>query len=722
MAGFTTADMSRIVVVGTSDEMPSTLEKAASIRAIHVIDHDGTDLGIGSPNQAADDISRRLAAMRGCMNQLNPKAPVVAIDIDTMRDSLAESLPKLVDSAIADIKRLENVNSELEQLQEQIGVLRRLAPMGLDIDLLSGYDSLTVNVGNVPDLADCSAVVAALSEDVYYFSNSDEGKSGNVIIFCENDSADAVEAVLSEQAFQSLQPPSGEGSAKEMLNALRAQVAELEAEAESISTGLESWNEENGGMLVGGIEVLESDFEVQTAPVRVATSNHAFILEGWVLSEEADATVAALSEVATYAEAERFKMPHGRGHHFSEEEVELPPVAFQNIKAATPYELLTNAVGRPKYGRVDPTTFMFITYPIFFGMMLGDIAYGIAIVAIAWWLSRKFARDDLVRDASKLLYYIGFSTIAFGYIFGEFAGFEYLPHLDETILTLAACSAAEVSGHWSGGHCWTGHSPSWVSWLNYLYPHQGMYHTEWIGPFGLVLAYPFHRVSANLEDLIVLTLYLGMLHLALGMVIGFRDVNKEHGFVAAMFEKGSWLIILVCGFLFIYSFLVSPGQTDAEYLDVLKLLETIGLIGLGVGIVMVIIMLWKYEGIPLPIAIGLGPLESLQVLSNTISYVRLFAVGIVGVKIAETGNEMLYEPMAHTLADISHASGMDMLLIPVLLISWLLVQIFALVLGMFSPNVQAARLHFVEWMGKFYETGGVPFTPFGKKLVNVEGD
>jgi vacuolar-type H+-ATPase subunit I/STV1 len=51
-----------------------------------------------------------------------------------------------------------------------------------------------------------------------------------------------------------------------------------------------------------------------------------------------------------------------------------------------------------------------------------------------------------------------------------------------------------------------------------------------------------------------------------------------------------------------------------------------------------------------------------------------------------------------------------------------MVQLFALVLGMFSPNVQAARLHFVEWMGKFYETGGEPFVPFGKEAIDVEAD
>jgi vacuolar-type H+-ATPase subunit I/STV1 len=43
------------------------------------------------------------------------------------------------------------------------------------------------------------------------------------------------------------------------------------------------------------------------------------------------------------------------------------------------------------------------------------------------------------------------------------------------------------------------------------------------------------------------------------------------------------------------------------------------------------------------IGIPLGVLESLGMLPKVVSYVRLFAVGVVGVKIAATGNEMIYE-------------------------------------------------------------------------------
>ena len=36
-----------------------------------------------------------------------------------------------------------------------------------------------------------------------------------------------------------------------------------------------------------------------------------------------------------------------------------------------------------------------------------------------------------------------------------------------------------------------------------------------------------------------------------------------------------------------------------------------------------------------------------------------------------------------------------------------------LVLGVFSPTIQALRLHYVEFFGKFYQGDGTPFRPFG---------
>ena len=189
--------------------------------------------------------------------------------------------------------------------------------------------------------------------------------------------------MLTEHAFQSIAVPEGQGSMPEQIVGLRNRIKELHSQEKALRADLESWKGEHGAMLVGGIELLESDFEVETAPVRVAVSEHSFILEGWVLTEESEATTSALKKIVTHVECTPFEVPHGGAHHHSDDEVEFPPIALQNIGPATPYELLTDAIGRPKYGNVDPSTFMMITYPLFFGLMLGDIAYGLSLIHIS---------------------------------------------------------------------------------------------------------------------------------------------------------------------------------------------------------------------------------------------------------------------------------------------------------------------------------------------------
>ena len=634
--------------------------------------------------------------MRGCLSQLGASSITGLPTLKDARASLEGSFVESTDSIIEDLKRLDSIRSEIDDLNGRVALLARLAPLGLEFELFEGYDSLSVHLGEVADLDGCRSALNHSIKDVLIFGSSGKGKQGILAIFCEKSSSDSVDTVLTEHAFQSIAVPDGQGSMLEQIAALKKQTKELQSQEKTLRAGLESWKGEHGAMLVGGIELLESDFEVETAPVRVAVSEHAFILEGWVLTEESETITSALSETATHVECTPFEVPHGGAHHHSDEEVEFPPIALQNIGPATPYELLTDAIGRPKYGNVDPSTFMMITYPLFFGLMLGDIAYGLAIVGLAYWVSKTFARDEMLSRASRLLYHIGFSTMIFGYLFGEFAGWEFLPHYHH--------------GHWEASS-----APGWATWLTMLYPNGGEIYWKWSGPFGATLAYPFHRVSSNLEDLIVLTMYLGILHLAFGLLIGFRDAYKGHGLSAAIFERGSWLLILSGGFFFAYAFLTRETHSDEAYVALLDLFMFSGLIVLVTGILLLIVALWKYEGMPLPIAIALGPIESVQALSNTVSYVRLFAVGVVGVKIAETGNKLLYQ-------DVIVADGTHILLIPIAVVGWLAVHLFALVLGVFSPNVQAARLHFVEWMGKFYETGGEPFKPFGKKLVNVEAD
>jgi V/A-type H+-transporting ATPase subunit I len=113
----------------------------------------------------------------------------------------------------------------------------------------------------------------------------------------------------------------------------------------------------------------------------------------------------------------------------------------------------------------------------------------------------------------------------------------------------------------------------------------------------------------------------------------------------------------------------------------------------------------------------MGPIETFGLLANTLSYLRVMGVGVAGVKIAEVSISMGWEVMLNQFA----AGGIGFLWGAIAFLLFLAIQAFAIALGLLSPSIHAARLHFVEWMGKFHSGSGVPFSPVGGRSIHVEG-
>ena len=64
--------------------------------------------------------------------------------------------------------------------------------------------------------------------------------------------------------------------------------------------------------------------------------------------------------------------------------------------------MLTSLVGRPKYGSVDPTSMLAFTFPIFYGLILGDAGYGLVIMLLALLLKSKIGHDPFGKVASRI--------------------------------------------------------------------------------------------------------------------------------------------------------------------------------------------------------------------------------------------------------------------------------------------------------------------------------
>jgi V/A-type H+-transporting ATPase subunit I len=139
------------------------------------------------------------------------------------------------------------------------------------------------------------------------------------------------------------------------------------------------------------------------------------VLFGWMPTASVDALRRTLAE------------RHGEALVVEEKEIlrqELDevPVAMRNPPYFRPFELLVRLLPTPRYTSIDPTPFVGIFFPLFFGMILGDAGYGVLLLAAALGIVLFVKQRRTLRQAGQILLVSSLYAIVFGVLYGEFFG------------------------------------------------------------------------------------------------------------------------------------------------------------------------------------------------------------------------------------------------------------------------------------------------------------
>ena len=780
---FETADMSRLTVAAPVGKIEDVLRTCASLGCVHIEEYgnfeDGIGVGKSINTDNSDHISQMIIkarALQAELNATNTGGAKSAVEANKLTISMGDK----IDSALALVDQIRDAQSDISNLDERIKALSRVEPLGIPLELMAGFEGLEIYIAETAKASKAHVVFADMMSEIEL-----QTSPGIIAVACKSSDGAAVQIGLSELGAKPIQIPAGEGSPSEMIATAKSKVSELESSIITCEDKLAAWSKSNGRDLVILLEHLEREESIYTAPTLLAVSNQAFVLDGWVPTSDKNAVQKALESKASHVSIEKYEAPHhGHGHEEGEHEstevpkelvmlsdyladknisvfqffrsmdlddsgelefreiesamknadipdmpplnmakflaaIDLnrdgkinlpeldlaigtirvgkhhlsehhddaePPIKFENGDISEPFELLVDLVGRPKYGTFDPTLLMTVTFPLFYGMILGDWGYGLVLCALAAYLGTKpFAADPLAKNGLTILRWMGIWCIIWGLIFAEGFGFVW----DDT-------GQLGSSSPFAGIYAWT--------YSNFHVP--GVL-ADLLGMGGLHI--PFHRatVGGGLQEYVILSVYVGVAHIFLGLVIGLATVYKAHGAAAAYFEKGSWLLILTGGTMQARNMVM--GYNDLFEIQIWSLLIIIGLVSLIIGLAI-------FEKFGWVGGIIMGPIETFGLLANTLSYLRIMGVGVAGVKIAEVSITMGWDKIGPAID-----SG-DVVTVVLGLILFILIQLFAIALGILSPTIHAVRLHFVEWMGKFYDGSGKAFSPLGGRTLHVESE
>jgi V/A-type H+-transporting ATPase subunit I len=247
-------------------------------------------------------------------------------------------------------------------------------------------------------------------------TTSSDGKIVGLIAV-EKRISDKIKSILSDRNIPELRfPPSFEGlTFVEKIKFLKRRISEISDEIEEINMRLDSLALKWGAIYKKVQEWIEGRLSVLKAAASVFETKMCFFIYGWMASED----VGNLRKRLNIDFAGRVILEE---MEIREEDLERMPVILKNPPYFRTFEILTKILPLPRYTSYDPTPFIAIFFPIFFGMILGDTGYGLILILLSLIMMRKFRKKKFVLDASKILLTASVYAIFFGIIYGEFFG------------------------------------------------------------------------------------------------------------------------------------------------------------------------------------------------------------------------------------------------------------------------------------------------------------
>jgi len=334
------------------------------------------------------------------------------------------------------------------------------------------------------------------------------------------------------------------------------------------------------------------------------------------------------------------------------------PIALEQKPVLQPFEVVTDLYGQPVYNGQDPTALLAPFFAISFGFCMLDAGYGMILIAAAVFFLSKKNISYYGKRLWKLFLYMGITTMIAGIITGSFFG-DLISRLPEQFNAVKSIQRKFIL---------------------------------------------FDSVKDALMFL-GFTLVLGFIQVWTGVFIKFIRNFKADKFTAFVLDAPTLcvqagLLVLLLSYFKILPALIIP------YAAVI-LIVSAGAI---------VYYQWKTNtdiGLKIFWSIfGIYSIVTGNFLADTLSFSRIFALGLTGGLLGMAINTMLFPsfPVTNVGSFISAA----------ILVCFLVFgHVLNLAISILGAYVHTSRLQYLEFFTKFFEAGGRRFRPFKEETKYI---
>ncbi len=237
-----------------------------------------------------------------------------------------------------------------------------------------------------------------------------------LLVLVSASSAPKVEALMAEARVREIPVPSGYGSSlAEAIPRMIARLGEIPDALRAVSERRAELARTHGPDLVDARDAVRDRLAELAAIPLSGLSGRAFVVEGWLPSGTRPSFTQRLED---RFQGQVVVSEVGREEWVAEE----APVVLHNPRLFRPFEALIRLFPLPQYGTIDPTPFVAVFFPVFFGLILGDVGYGLVLGLGALVLRLRSKAGSTLRNLAEIAGACALFTVLAGFLYGEFLG------------------------------------------------------------------------------------------------------------------------------------------------------------------------------------------------------------------------------------------------------------------------------------------------------------
>lgn len=329
------------------------------------------------------------------------------------------------------VKRLEAVTRDLAthkgELERELGTLskyqsivEKLYPLSSQLYRMQGFEAVALLInkkyGSVLQLIREQVGILTKQQFELVAADVDPETIAAIIVFNKNYSEQVHGFLWAEKVNQLRLPESlADKPFDQIIDHIGARRQEIPLEVAGINEKLADLSEKWYVKLIAMKLAIQDRIEELTIPDTLAQTDLSFVITGWMPKK-------SVSDLIKRVNKEFHDTVFVEELRLTAEEMDQAPVVYENRAWAKPYEMVMAIFQKPMYGTVDPTPYMAVFFPIFFGLIVGDIGIGAFLLTVALYCRWRYKRVIWVKPVTTIAIMGTLSAILFGFVYGEFFG------------------------------------------------------------------------------------------------------------------------------------------------------------------------------------------------------------------------------------------------------------------------------------------------------------